>query len=1003
MKRYNQYILSALIVWLLLPAYSALGQQALIEGAVKNASGTAVAGANITLTENPDHQATTDKSGQFVIKARVGQHLQVKSAGTVQKSVLIDSENLTITIDQGTAVKIPTGYGMTTNSDENTGAVGTAGARDLQKSMVINPENALFGQIPGLMVLGNGGLPPTGTDFFVRGQGTFTNSSPLVLVDGFEQPLSSLSVNEIQSVSVLKDAAAIAKYGQRGANGVVLVKTKRGSNQGLKVTASYEQAFTQPTRLPEFVGAPAYARAVNEARANDGLDPRYGSADLQAFDSGNSPYLFPNVNWFDEVTRSSGTQSNYDITFEGGDQNVRYFAMLDAVFDNGLFGPVNRNDDYSTQAKYSRFNFRSNIDVDITEKLLLKVDVFGNIEENNLPGGGNGTNKIFNALYSIPSAAFPIKTPDGSWSGAQNYPENPVATLTSTGYGQPNSRNFSLAANLSRELDELLNGLSAEATVRYSNYNNFAEQQTRNFSYKSLTPVRDQSGNIVDTTVTKYGQDTDLDYDSYFSNERTYSDIQGKVNYETAIGEDNTLEAMLLFHQSGQNFDGRDNTYHRRNFVGNVHMGFSGKYFVDVTASYSGSNVLPPGNKYGFFPAVSAGWLMTEEEFLQDVSFLDRLKLRASWGVSGSDLLPTNNPYEHAYTNAIGYWFQMGNNYDGGFAEGRLATEDFTFETSYKSNIGIEATLFEKLDLTTDLFYERRTNILTGTGGLVSEVVGNTPALESNGIVENRGVEAALNWHDSIGEFSYQLGGQFTFARNEIIEMNEMFRPHDYLKRTGRSIGQIFGLEATGFFQDQADIADSPRHVFSQVQPGDIKYKDQNGDGLINEFDEVPLGYSSQHPEMYFSFSLGANYKGVGVSALFQGTGNYTAYLNTRSVFWPLRNNTTISKHYYNRRWTPQTAESATLPRLTTESNNNNFRPNSIWLADRSYVKLRTIEVSYTLPTSVITPLNLKKVKIIGRGMNLLTLDNIPVLDPEQLSAGYPSLRSYNVGLEIAF
>lgn len=1003
MKRYKQYVLSALLVWFLLPAYSAIGQQTVIEGAVKNTSGIAVEGAKVTLTENPDSHTTTNQQGAFRIKARPGQHLRVSSEGSPAKTVLIEDNTLTITIEDAAAERVPVGYDLSRSPEEITSAVATVGAEELQESMVMNPENALFGRLPGLMALGNGGLPPSNVSFYVRGRGTFSDSSPLVLVDGFEQPLSSLSINEIQSISVLKDAAALAKYGQQGANGVLLVKTKRGNSEGLEVTASFEQAFTQPTVLPQFLEAPVYARAVNEAHVNDGLDPRYSAQDLNAFDAADSPYLFPNVNWFDKVMRNSGTNSNYNMTFEGGNENIQYFAMMDAVFDNGLFGPVSRNDAFSTQAKYSRFNFRSNIDVNVTDDLLLKVDVSGNIEENNIPGGGNGPGQIFNALYSLPSAAFPVRTEDGSWSGVQNYAENPVATLTSTGYGQPNSRNFSLGGNLRRNLDEWAEGLSAEASVRYSNFNNFAEQHTKDFSYKSLSPVRDQSGNIVDTTVTRLGQDTDLDYNSYFSNERVYTDFQGKINYETAFGETSTLEGTLLFHQSGQNFDGHDNTFHRQNLVGNIHLGFSGKYFVNLVGSYSGSNMLAPGNKFAFFPAVSAGWLVSKEDFMQNVTFLDRLKLRGSWGVSGSDVLPANNPYEHAYENAPGYRFQNGNNYRGGFREGRLATSDFTFETSYKADLGIEATVFNNLDVIADVFYERRTNILTGTGGEISGIIGIAPALETNGIVENRGVEAGLNWQDTIGEVAYHIGGQLTFARNKIIEMNEQYQPHDYLKRTGRPVGQRFGLEAIGFFEDNQDIAQSPRQALSQVQPGDIKYKDQNGDGLINEFDEVPLGYASDHPEMYFSASLGLNYKGIGVSALFQGTGNYTAYLNTQSVFWPLQGSNTISEYYYNNRWTPQTAGSASFPRLTSQGNNNNFRPNSLWMADRSYVKLRTLEVSYLLPSSITESLRLNRIKILGRGMNLFSIDNIPVLDPEQLSAGYPVLRSYNLGVEIAF
>lgn len=1002
MKRFNSSIL-ILMGWLLIPAYCVTGQQTAIEGTITDGSGNPVHEATVSVIEKPDLQAKSDEKGRFNIDAEVGQHLQVKHKGGVSKTLEISSEQLTISLTDTPASEIPVGYGTTRSSDELTGAVGTVNFTDLSKSMAINPENTLYGQVPGLMVLENGGLPLSGPDIYIRGSGTFTDARPLVLVDGFEQPISAISMDEIQTVSVLKDAGALTQYGQRGANGVVLVTTKRGNRGGLNVKASYEQAFTQPTHRPEFLGAYSYAQAINEARKNDGLEPRYSTTELNAFKTGNSPYLYPNVDWFDKVLRNSGTNSNYNISFRGGGKTVRYFTSMNVAFENGIFGPVDRNKDYSTQAKYSRFNFRTNLNVDITSRLSLRLDVSGNLEENNLPGGGGGTYQIFDALYSIPSAAFPVTTPDGSWGGTQNYDNNPMAILTSTGYGQPNRREYFMTVNLRRDLDEILDGLSVEGTFRYNSYNNFAESQTKSFSYQALSPESDTNGNITGIETTTYGEDTDLKFNSFFSNKREFTDLLSKFNYEQTFGKNNTFEGNILVHQSARVYEGRDNTYHRRNFVGSARFGFSSKYFVDVVASYSGNNLLPAGKKYSFLPAISGGWLISKEDFLQDLGFLDRLKLRASLGMTGSDRIPSNNPYEQGYYSAVGYRFQNGNNYKGGFARGRLPSSDLSIETSYNLNAGFEARMFNKFTVTSDFFYNYRVDILTWSNGQTSNVIGFNHPLESAGRVENKGVETSLVWQDNVGGLAYHIGGQVTFSRNRILEMNETYLPEDYLKRTGKPVGQNFGMEAIGFFEDQADIENSPRQVFSAVQPGDIKYKDQNGDGIVNEFDTVPIGYSSQHPEIYFSTTLGAEYKGFSLSALFQGTANYTAYLNTQSVFWPLRNNNTISEHYYENRWTVESGNDAFYPRLTTESNVNNFRPNSIWLADRSYIKLRTLEVSYTLPAAFTEQWNMRKVKILGRGMNLFSIDNIPVLDPERLSTGYPILRSYNLGLEIAF
>ena len=992
----------------LLPVYSAMGQQdRSVQGRVLNADGNSVGQAVVTVKGadgDAVSQATTDEEGRFTVRAEEGQRLQVVSQNHSSKTVPVQEEEITVTLGDDN-FSIPLGYGIERDQDELTAAVDVATASDLDETpkMTMNVGNALYGQLPGLMVLENSGTPPTNPSLFIRGRSSFTGSSPLILVDGFRRPLSAIAQEEIQSVKVLKDAAALAKFGQEGANGVLLITTKRGDTDGLEVNASVNMGLTQPTALPDMVGAPAYAQAVNEARANDGLDPRYSPEDLQGFTTEGGSALYPNEDLQDELLREYGVRSKVNVSFQGGGDQARYFTMLNYVRDSGLFGPVNRNEDYNTQLKYSRFRFRTNLDVDITETLLLQSDVTANLVEQNLPsgGGGGGADQIFDALYTLPTAAYPLKTPSGAFGGRSGYPENPLGVLTSTGFGQPNSREFSLSGRLRQDMSELVEGLSAEVTVNYNNFGSFFENQDRSFAYESLELVRNQSGEILDTTVTQLGEATDLTYDSGFSNKRQFVHLRGQLNYERSLGA-HTLGATAMFKQGSRAFDGRDAINHRRNFFGTVHAGISNKYFLDVSASYGGNNRVPAGSRYELYPAVSAAWMLSREGFLEDVGVLDRLKLRASWGIVGSDDLPTRNPWESFYDGAIGYRFTNNNNYWQGFAEQRAPAIDFGVEKSQKTNVGLDAAFLDnRLQLSTDVFYTRTSNILADGFGRYSSILGVFPPENTNGIVENRGMEAALQWRDQGDDWSYHIGGRFSFARNEIVEQNEVFREEDYLRRTGEPVGQVFGLEAIGFFEDQQEIANSPEQNFGEVKPGDIKYKDQNGDGVINELDEVPMGHSSQYPEMYFSSTIGGSYKGFSVSALFQGTANYTAYLNTPGVFRPMRNNNTISTHYYNRRWTPASAGEATYPRLSVEENSNNYRPSSLWITDRSYVKLRSLKVSYSLPSSVIAPLQLDGLQIVLRGQNLFSIDDIPVLDPEHLSSGYPILRSYSAGVEV--
>lgn len=902
---------------------------------------------------------------------------------------------------------IPLGYGKTRTFESITGAASVVGADAFDHLGLVNPQNALYGKLLGLEVLENGGTTPTHPTFFIRGRGTFNSSGPLVLVDGFQRRFARVAPNAIEHVTVLKDAAALAIYGQRGANGVILVTTKRGRAHPLHVQASFNQSVTQPTELPDFLNAADYARAWNEALINDGESARYTPQEIYLFNSGTSPYFYPDVNWEDEVLRDFGLRSVFNVTFDGGGDVARYFALLNYEHNSGIFGPVNHNDKYSTQQKQAQVNFRTNLDINLTEGLLLSLNVAGVITDNNQPQDGSGVGSIMNAIYSIPAAAFPVKTPDGNWGGTQVYGNNPVALLTSTGHGYPNDRSLALDGHLRQKLDFVTKGLSAEVAVSYTTFASYWENKTKQFRYELFSPIWG-NGHIVDTTIAKYRDNTNLNYHEQFGTQERQTHFVAKLDYHRTFGNDE-VKAFAMFHQSERILRGFNNIRHRRNFAANVHYGLNGKYYFDAAVSYAGSNWLPPGNWYHFYPAVSVAWLLSKENFLRHSSAVDLLKLRASWGISGSDALPNSGsgqgfPYKHHFNRGGGhYWFKNSNSSQFAFVEKYLAAVDFRGETAYKSNIGIDALLYGGLNITANLFYEHRTNILTGSGGLYSAVLGIAGPRMTNGVVDNRGIETAIKWEDNVGNLTWYIGGQFLYSHNEILNMNEAYRPYSYLKRTGREVGQLFGLQAIGFFKDKADIANSPQQEFSEVRPGDIKYKDQNNDGVINQFDEVPLGYHTGYPNIYYSAYFGLSYKGFGASAIFQGTGQYTAYLNTGSVYWPLQRNNTISKYYYTHRWTAQTAGSATLPRLTTTENSNNFQQNSIWLSDKSFVKLRSLQVSYTLPSYIVEKINMDKIQVIAEGRNLFSIDDIPVGNPESLGAGYPILRSYSLGVEVAF
>jgi TonB-linked SusC/RagA family outer membrane protein len=446
--------------------------------------------------------------------------------------------------------------------------------------------------------------------------------------------------------------------------------------------------------------------------------------------------------------------------------------------------------------------------------------------------------------------------------------------------------------------------------------------------------------------------------------------------------------------------NGQFSTQNRQRINLYTHLGFSDKYFVDFSLTGHGTNRLEPGNNMGLFPALSSAWLISNESFIKDINAIDYLKIRASYGIVGNDYTTSNELFKQTYGNGGNYFFTDNYTSTAGMTELRLATTGLTYEKSHKANLAIEGRFFNLIDLTAEIFYDRRTDILVSTSGTVSSVLGATASMSNDGIIDNKGIEIGLNLNNDKGDFKYNIGAQLTYTKSIIVNRNEGFVPYDYLKQTGKAVNQLFGYEAIGYFSDAADIAASPVQLLSTVVPGDIKFKDQNGDNRINEQDRVPLGYNTVSPEIYFSVNFNLEYKGIGVDANFQGVGNYSAVLNTASLFWPLRNNNNISNYYYENRWTPENND-ALFPRLTTLQNDNNFNTNSLWLRDRSYIKLRTCELYYKLPEELLTGTFISNAKVYVRAMNLFSIDKMKVVDPEAYGTVLPLSASVHIGVNV--
>ncbi|MEA4935430.1 MAG: SusC/RagA family TonB-linked outer membrane protein [Paludibacter sp.] len=879
------------------------------------------------------------------------------------------------------------GFGLTTTVKESTMSSATAHFSQMKNFSAMNPENSLYGLIPGLTVLTNGGPSYNNAPVIqLRGLATLNSSAPLVLVDGVERPLSRLSVAEIETVTVLKDAAAVAIYGIRGANGVILVTTKRGEQGKMKVDITYQHGITTPFRLPRMVDAPTYATALNEALTNDGLASQYTKEEIQMFSDGSNPDIYPNVNWLSETTRNTGSMNELNIGFSGGSESVRYFSDINYANDFGLLNPVPSLEGYNTSLNYYKLNVRTNLDAKLTPTTWMKVNVMGSIDDYTRPNVAPAT--LFQRAIGIPAAAFPVKTTSGEWGGNPIYTTwNPVAGIASTGFVRSQNRILFVDLNLKQDLNAVFPGLKAEAGISYDNMAEYLDTQSRTFRYESAGVL--------------YGNNSDLNFSTTLNDMYMNSALFGRLDHQMHL-EENVIRTFLLYSHEQAQHKTRNNLVARRNYVAGVNFTRSERYFVDLIASYSGSSYLPKGDKFRFYPAISTAWLISGEDFMKSkTSSVDLLKLRASFGLSGNDLMSYELDRQYI-VSGTSYFFNATSVSYSSLKEGQLANTDLTAELAKKANVGIDLTLSGTLNFSLDAFYEKRSGILVPNNAVISSVLGIMPALTNMGVVSNKGFEGVLSYDKTIGDLKYGMSAQFSFVRNKILENNEGYKPYDYLYKTGNPIGTYYGLEADGFFDDMTDIAASYPQLFSTVAPGDIKYLDQNDDYIIDGYDVVKLGYSTLYPEIYYSFSLRAEYKGLGFDALFQGVDHVTVIRNAKDLYWPLTNNGNISDWYYNGgRWTETTKETAVLPRLTTLGNENNFRNNSVWMENGAYLKLRYLDLYYNLPKQ-----NLKifhAAKIYVRAVNLFALDHVKDKDPEVMSTGYPSLSAYYIGCSVSF
>ena len=1007
----------------------------------------------------------TDMDGKFTLKLPYAEAPLVFSYLGYQPQEIIPGakKELTVLLQEDTkALQEVVVVGYTKQRKETmVGSVATITTKDLTQSPTANINNALAGRLPGLVVNQYAGGEPgvDQSELFIRGKATYGNQSAIVIVDGIERDMSYLAPDEIETFTILKDASATAAYGIRGANGVIFITTKRGkAAEKATVNLKASIGINQPIGFPEYLGSADYATLYNEARLNDakmtGAD--VSSLNLfsqQAIDNfrrakgDNSDGLGYDWDYYDFAFKP-GMQEDVSLSIRGGTDKVRYYVLANYFSQGGNYKYSDAGE-YDSQTRFTRYNFRSNIDININRYLSTRLDLGARITDRNAPGTTAG--RLMTICATQPPY-LPILVEENSHPQNEEYIQqnsrgmlygdniyryNILGELSRTGY--LNEKNTYLNGSFAMNLDMgfLTKGLKAEIMFSYDasegrwinrKLDTYKDGYREYPKYATFMPIEGSDAYMEGghyTGAYKTGNKYDIDqtigngFSHNASDGRTY--IQARVDYNRVFKDRHEVTAMLLANRGNRTVN-NELAYHSQGITGRFAYYYNQKYLMEFNCGYNGSENFAPGKRYGFFPAGSIGWVISEEPFMKKASWIDFLKVRASYGLVGSDNVSSRFPYLAFYGGGSGYHF--GNNFGtevGGTSEGNLANENLTWEKARKLNVGIDfTTLNQRLALTVDAFYEYRFDIITDMNGDgimgYPDIVGKDAALQNLGEVSNRGVDVELSWNDKIGkDFRYYIRPNLTFSRNRLEYKAEVARKNSWRKETGKRLYENFVYVFDHFVanQDEADRLNKIGYQpWGQLIPGDVVYKDLDRNGVIDDEDRTAMG-NPRSPELMFGIPFGFQYKNFDFSVLLQGATNTSILLNGAAVFdFPQFEQDKIGrvKKMHLDRWTPETAATAKYPALHYGTHDNNKNGNSsLFLYDASYLRLKNVEIGYNVSPNWLRKFHVQQARIYVQGLNLLTFDKLGDvdIDPETKSGDgaswYPIQKVFNFGIDITF
>ncbi len=906
------------------------------------------------------------------------------------------------------AQKVNLGYEEEISEFLTTAAATTITAEELQRTSAISLADALYGKLLGLTALQNTGFKGEegrGGSFNIRGIQTRAGNTDnyqdandiLILVDGVERPIDRLSVEEVESVTVLKDAAAVALYGHEAINGVIYVKTKRGvANSGYHVKAGYSHKFQFDPQMADMVDAYTYANALNVARTNDGLPVAYTADELAKFKDGSDPYVYPNVNWKDRAFDNTASENQAYISMYGGSDKVTYFTQLNYTDAKGMYKNTDQKN-WDSQLKYSKANIRANVDFQVSKTTKVSATMLASFMETNGLNNVN-SNDAWWHLYKVPTIAFPEKTQGGMWGGNQTFGDfNLLAKIQGTGFRKTHQRQIWANMVLNQDLSMLLDGLKFYVGASYDNCSNIFEQNIKGYQYG--WNYYDSNDDMQETVMGT--KEDKLRFSNWVDSQWRSATMNVGLKYGTQFDNGDNLSLNANYNIKGELRDGQNNSWYRANVQLATHYDHDNKLVADLVLAANGSNRCYP-TKWAFSPTLGLGYIFANDD--ADDAILTYGKVRASAGIQHTDFTPQAGIWLSPWDASHGQ-FVHGNDFAatyGAFLQA-FPTKDFLQETAYKSNLGADIRLLKSIDITLDAFYQKRTNILVPANQLNSSVVGIQSAYDDKGEVSSMGIEAGVRYANTFENGLNLFGGAMLTAYKSKIESWIENPAYSNLSIIGDRADQARGLVAIGLFKDQADIDNSPRQEFGQVKVGDIKYKDVNGDNVINQNDYVAFDYGTSLPSLNYAFNLGAEFMGIGVSASFQGSANQMKNIRYVDGVWgALSDNRNLSKEYYDNCFDVKGANAA-YPRLSTENVANNNQESSLWYRNAKWLKMRDLEVYYKLPENITSYLKIEGAKVYLQGQNLFTWSSIDALDAENLNTGYPVMKSVNLGLSVTF